>query len=364
MKILLPCLLILISFALPAQHNVQAEITDAQLKQYAALLDALDDSKLTLQYKLSDEMQKRKITLPTFNDLAPANAANEGLKSVRSELILNGHTASEVDAVSEIIKVKLEGLKQIEKDFDAKVVSTGLGWESYKQIQEAIATDATLLTKTQSFRINKKPTRQSMSGIESIINFETELSLRDQKNKIDPNAKQLLCANLKYDDFLGKNHEVYLNITSFENVIYKRELGLKFPEDFSIKNPPELVRANIKKFKIYWEEMKLWQETCTSDESISTSYGIYSIPQYIAYHGNFQLLARLFLSPIYTKDIRTKPINYQGETMLQWIDRELAEKKIGQTVMEDLQKIKSLMEQTFALDDERLRKAKEAEGKN
>ncbi len=223
-----------------------------------------------------------------------------------------------------------------------------------------------ITTSLSLFAQTKPVAEKEQRLVDSVVNVMRAKSRQDseaRKSTIDPILKSSLCENLEYGDFLGKDGELYLNITSFERSIYGIEFDLDFPDNFSKQNNTfEEVKSHVEKFRKYWENNNLWIETCSSDDSFSTSYGVYSIPQYIVFYGNKKLFKRLFLSSVYfqDEDIRTKPINAEGETMLQWINRERREKKMGETSLEGLKEIEDFMTQYFTIKEEKLYRAQRA----
>ncbi len=129
-----------LSFIAFAQEE---EVTDEELKNYAIVMDSVENMKANLIEMISDLVKN--------NDVVTGNRYNELSKIINDEekLATADATAEEIKAIKAILASRDEETQKINETFQT-LVKDYIGAKSYNKIRKALQTDAVVKAKYES----------------------------------------------------------------------------------------------------------------------------------------------------------------------------------------------------------------------
>jgi hypothetical protein len=120
------------------------QITDAELEKYAVTMDSVNDMKATLLEDITEMVQNNdKMTNARYNDLSKIIDDEAALKEAKA-------TPDEIAFIKEVATKKEEGTKNIQQTFQS-MAKDYIGASSYNKIKKALASDADVKKRYQSF---------------------------------------------------------------------------------------------------------------------------------------------------------------------------------------------------------------------
>ena len=145
------CLWMLMIFsALAAVGQSEEAITDDELKNYAVVMDSIEDMRKSLLDNMSDAIKNNdQITAARYNELSKIISDSVKLQTVNA-------TDAEINAVKKVITDRDEGAAKIQDTFKS-LVKDLLGAATYNKVKKALSSDAELKVKYQTMleEINK-----------------------------------------------------------------------------------------------------------------------------------------------------------------------------------------------------------------
>jgi hypothetical protein len=125
-------------------------VTDEELKNYAVLMDSIEDMRQSLLSDMSESIKNNdQISAARYNELSKIIDDSVKLQSASA-------TEAEIAAIKKVVANRDEGAAQIQETFKA-LVKDLLGASSYNKVKNALKSDAELKSKYESLlaEINK-----------------------------------------------------------------------------------------------------------------------------------------------------------------------------------------------------------------
>jgi hypothetical protein len=125
-------------------------VTDEELKNYAVLMDSIEDMRQSLLSDMSESIKNNdQISAARYNELSKIIDDSVKLQSASA-------TEAEIAAIKKVVANRDEGAAQIQETFKA-LVKDLLGASSYNKVKNALKSDAELKSKYETLlaEINK-----------------------------------------------------------------------------------------------------------------------------------------------------------------------------------------------------------------
>jgi hypothetical protein len=125
-------------------------VTDEELKNYAVLMDSIEDMRQSLLGDMSESIKNNdQISAARYNELSKIIDDSVKLQSASA-------TEAEIAAIKKVVANRDEGAAQIQETFKA-LVKDLLGASSYNKVKNALKSDAELKSKYETLlaEINK-----------------------------------------------------------------------------------------------------------------------------------------------------------------------------------------------------------------